>query len=161
MLGKLHQKCCDIFYLHPKIFNLSLKSNLLLTLVSCRGVVNASIPTFSNISLTQSMKNVLIAWRITQKMVVVISICSLRLLLWAENQVYIWRQFPVCCPVNPSNPILCNINLAQTNKHLVLRKSLKNDCNNLFLHSMAFNISYNQIHIWRQLPIELAISTFS
>ena len=51
-------------YLHSKTYNMGLKWNLHLTLVSRSGPVNQSTPTFRNIKLTETITNLVIPWKL-------------------------------------------------------------------------------------------------
>ena len=58
---------CNNLYYHP--FSLSKGQNLFsyLTSLSRRGPVNPSTPTFGNINLTETMTNLIVAWKFSQK----------------------------------------------------------------------------------------------
>ena len=100
-------------------------SNVNLSLWSSK-FVNPTIP---NITLTKTMKR-------HGKMTVRISVSTLIPLLWVTNHFLIWRHFPVVgrwiC-----QPQLSAISIwqKQWQIYLLLGNSIKNGCNNLYLHT--------------------------
>ena len=54
-------------HLHSKTYDMDLKWNLYLTSLSRRGPVNPSTQTFGNINLTETMTNLIVAWKFNQK----------------------------------------------------------------------------------------------
>ena len=54
-------------YLHSKTYNMGLKLNLYLTPLPHRGPVNPPTSTFGNINFTETMTNLIMAWKFNQK----------------------------------------------------------------------------------------------
>ena len=67
LLGNLVKNGFKNLYFHPKHFKSPFKSNSYLISVSHPGPVNPSTPTFPNINLTKTMRNLLVAGKITEK----------------------------------------------------------------------------------------------
>ena len=62
------KKSCNNLYLHCKVFQMNRKSNSYMTSISCHSPVNPSILIFPSINLTQTIKNLLVPWKVTQKL---------------------------------------------------------------------------------------------
>ena len=99
-------------YLHPKPFKSMFKPNSYLMSIRCPGLVNPSVPTFLNINLTKTIRNLLLASKITKK--------------WLQESIfpplYLYELEIISYvaslsrrgPVNMSAPTFYNINLTET-----------------------------------------------
>ena len=64
---KSQKNNCNNLYFHLYAFGMSYKSFSYLTSLSNRSPVNPSTTTFGNINLTETMTNLIFAWKFNQK----------------------------------------------------------------------------------------------
>ena len=118
-------------------------------LISCRGSVNPSTPTFPNMNLAKKLRIYLLFRK------------SLKI---GCNNLYIhtytfdgrWESFSYLTslsrrgPVNPSTPIFLNINLRETITNLIAawKFNLETAAKISICTLSPLNFSWNQIHIW-------------
>ena len=133
MLGYSIKNGCKYLYFHPKHFKITFKSNSHLMSISRVGLVNPSIPTFPNLNLTKTLTNLLVAWKFTEKDYHNLFF-FLRSFMEAQNQIRIWRWFPVVAE-QICQPQLSAISLwqKQWQIYLLLGISMKNVWNNHYL----------------------------
>ena len=118
-LGSSIKNVCTNLNLHHKPLKTTLKWNSCVMSISCCRPVTLSSPTFPNIYLTKTTKNLPFVSNVTEKMAAIISISTLTPLMRDKNHFLIWHHFPSLL-VNPSNPTFFNINLTKAIKNLLL-----------------------------------------
>ena len=133
LFQKLPENSCKNLYSHHYTFNKSSKSFSYLTPLSCSGQVNSPNPFSGKINLTETVTNLIAAWKSLSKMTAIMSIFTVNPLKLPSNQVHIWWQ-PLLFPIS--------ILQKQLKIYLLFQKSLKNVCNILYFCPYTFDMSY-------------------
>ena len=113
LLGNTIKNCWKNRYLQPKSFKSTFKTNSYLMSISRRDPLNPSTPIFGNISLIETMTNLVVAWKFNQK--------------WLNESLFATKSFETALksnsyltsifrhgPVNPSNTTFPNTNPTKT-----------------------------------------------
>ena len=126
-------------YLHFETYNMGLKWSLYLTSLSRCDPVNPSTTTFGNINLTETMTNLIVAWKFNQNdwKKLYLHPKAFKII---SNQIHIWCHSPVVARwIHQSLLFSISTIQKQLKTYLLFRKSLKNACNNLYFRPYSFN----------------------
>ena len=129
-------------YLYNKLFKTTMKPNSHLTSISCRGLVNPSTLTFSNVNLKKQLE-IHMLFQMSLKKAAIISICFLRSFIEAQSQIHIWCQFPVVPrSICKLQFLAISIWQKQWQVYLLLGNSIKKYWNNLYFHPKSFGARF-------------------
>ena len=134
---------------------MDLKWNLCLTSLSRRGPVNPSTPTFANINLTETMTNLIVPWKFSQKRTQESLFAPKSFNTTFKSHSYL-MLLSRRGSVNPVNPHFSQYQSYKNNYKFTY--CFKCHQNMVVINSITFHVTFQKDRycflIWRHLPVE-------
>ena len=128
-------------YIHPNVISRRLKSNSYLRSISASSSINSSTPNLCNVNLTQIMAELLVASTSLKNSCNNLYLhCKVFQMNWKSNS-YMSQFLVIAQWIHQSSLFPLSIWHKQSKIYLFLGKSLKNCCNNFYLHRNVFKVN--------------------